>query len=69
MDTTLNENALNTGKIISVRGSVVDAWFSNNLPMVYSVLYTGKQNEIIIEVLSQLDKNRVSGIALTPTQG
>ncbi len=59
----------NHGKIISVRGSVVDVWFENNLPSIYTVLHTGKNKEIIIEVLSQLDNHRVRGISLTPTQG
>ncbi len=69
---TVSENKNNTlihGKIISVRGSVVDIWFENNLPTIYTLLYAGKENEIAIEVLAQLDANRVRGIALTPTQG
>jgi F-type H+-transporting ATPase subunit beta len=57
------------GKIISVRGSIVDVWFDQDLPSIYSVLKTGNDFSIIIEVLSQLDTNRVRGIALTPTQG
>lgn len=63
------KNFLTYGKIISVRGSVVDVWFENNLPSIYSVLHTGKDKQIVIEVLSQLDANLVRGIALTPTQG
>ncbi len=63
------ETNLNHGKIISVRGSVVDVWFEINLPPIYTVLNTGKNNEIVIEVLAQLDNQRVRGIALTPTQG
>ncbi len=59
----------NPGKIISVRGSVVDIWFDTILPPVYTLLHTGKNGDISIEVLSQLDKNLVRGIALTPTQG
>ena len=62
-------NPLNFGKIISVRGSVVDVWFETSLPPIYTLLHTGKNKEIAIEVLTQLDKNRVRGIALTPTQG
>jgi len=64
-----NSNPLQQGKIISVRGSVVDIWFEQNLPPIYTVLYTGAHKEITIEVLSQLDVQRVRGIALTPTQG
>lgn len=62
-------NSVNFGKIISVRGSVVDVWFENNLPPIYTVLNTGENKQVSIEVLSQLDAHRVRGIALTPTQG
>jgi hypothetical protein len=27
------------GKVISVRGNVVDVWFENNSPSIYPVLY------------------------------
>ncbi|AWV96796.1 F0F1 ATP synthase subunit beta [Arcticibacterium luteifluviistationis] len=67
--TQSNDSVLSFGKIISVRGSVVDVWFDNNLPAIYSLLRTGKNNEIALEVLTQIDVNRVRGIALTPTQG
>lgn len=61
--------SLNYGKVISVRGSVVDIWFENNLPPIFNLLHTGKDGEIAIEVLAQIDANRVRGIALTATQG
>ena len=57
------------GKIISVRGSVVDVWFDDNLPPVYTLLHTGKDKQIAVEVLTQLDDNTVRGISLNPTQG
>jgi F-type H+-transporting ATPase subunit beta len=59
----------NRGVIISVRGSVVDVRFDQSLPPVYSVLRAGKDGGVVIEVQSQLDRHRVRGIALTPTQG
>lgn len=64
----------NTGTVISIRGSVVDIRFDsmlldNRLPPIRSLLRTGKDNSIAIEVFSQLDDQRVRGIALTPTQG
>jgi len=62
-------NILTYGKIISVRGSVIDVFFENTLPSIYTVLYSGKNKEIAIEVLAQLDNNRIRGIALNPTQG
>jgi F-type H+-transporting ATPase subunit beta len=59
----------NTGTVISIRGSVVDFRFDSQLPAIRNLLRTGKNNEIAIEVFSQLDDKRIRGIALTPTQG
>ena len=59
----------NPGMVVSVRGSVVDVRFDNCLPPIYSLLRAGPEEQIAIEVLSQLDTHRVRGIALTPTQG
>src|SRR5580658_3026652 len=65
-----NKNkSLNIGKIVSVQGSVVDVWFENNLPPVNSLIHSGKNKQVAIEVLSQIDDHRVRGIALTATQG
>ncbi len=65
--------SLNTGTVVSVRGSVVDVHFEVRLPPIYTLLHTRTESEpdkqIAIEVLSQLDAHRVRGIALTPTQG
>jgi F-type H+-transporting ATPase subunit beta len=52
-----------------VRGSVVDVCFANDLPAIYTLLHAGKDGQIAIEVLSQIDNSHVRGIALTPTQG
>jgi F-type H+/Na+-transporting ATPase subunit beta len=60
---------MNTGSVVSVRGSVVDVRFSQQLPGIYSLLRAGADHEIAIEVLSQLDPQVVRGVALTPTQG
>jgi F-type H+/Na+-transporting ATPase subunit beta len=59
----------NFGTVIGVRGSVVDIRFEKNLPTIYTLLRTGKDDEILIEVRSQLNITCVRGIALTPTQG
>jgi ATP synthase, F1 beta subunit len=64
-----NREASPCGKVIAVRGSVVDVRFETGLPAIYSLLYTGKNREIVIEVLTQLDAQSVRCIALTPTQG
>ncbi len=65
----LNDGNLNLGKVVAVRGSVVDIWFDKDLPSINTLVHTGTNNAIAIEVLSQLDDHRIRGIALTPTQG
>jgi F-type H+-transporting ATPase subunit beta len=59
----------NLGVVVSVRGSVVDVRFDQQLPPIHSLLRAGDDGEIFIEVLSQRDAHQVRGIALTPTQG
>ena len=59
----------NMGTVVSVRGSVVDVCFEQQLPPIHSLLRIGAEGEIVIEVQAQLDAQRVRGIALTPTQG
>lgn len=66
---TRSAASANTGFIVSVRGSVVDIRFQTVLPPIHSLLHTGKDGQVAIEVLAQLDAQRVRGIALTPTQG
>jgi F-type H+/Na+-transporting ATPase subunit beta len=62
-------HAANLGTVVAVRGSVVDVRFSERLPPIYTLLRAGPERRIAIEVLAQLDTQRVRGIALTPTQG
>ncbi len=59
----------NTGVVASVRGSVVDVAFGQQLPPVHSLLRAGAQQQIVLEVLAQQDAQRVRCIALTSTQG
>jgi F-type H+-transporting ATPase subunit beta len=61
--------SLNVGSVVSVHGGVVDVRFDRRLPPIFSVLHTGVDGKIIVEVMAQLGTNRVRGIALTPTQG
>jgi len=63
-----DKSFMNTGVVVSVRGSVVDIVFDEHLPPINSLLHA-REGKIAIEVLSQLDAHRVRGIALTPTQG
>jgi F-type H+-transporting ATPase subunit beta len=61
--------SLNWGEVVSVRGSVVDARFTELLPKINSVLKAGDDGQVVIEVLIHLDSETVRGIALTPTLG
>jgi F-type H+-transporting ATPase subunit beta len=58
-----------SGVVVSVRGSVVDLRFDDGLPPIYTLLRAGDDQQVLIEVQSQLDAQRVRGIALTSTQG
>lgn len=57
------------GTIVSVHGSVVDIRFTESMPSITTLLRAGEAGEIAIEIMAQLDRHRVRGIALTPTQG
>ena len=65
----METNPANTGIVTAVRGSVVDIRFAGPLPMIRTVLKTGTDEKIVIEVLAQRDERHVRGIALTSTEG
>jgi F-type H+-transporting ATPase subunit beta len=57
------------GSVVNIRGSVVDVRFESNLPVINTLLRTGADGRIMLEVQSQLDGRTVRSIALTPTEG
>ncbi len=59
----------NQGKVVSVRGSVIDAVFHDRLPEMNHELRAGHDQEVVVEVASQLDPHTVRGIALSDTSG
>jgi len=59
----------NIGKVISVRGSVLDIHFPDRLPPIYTKLRTGDKDDIVIEVMTHLNSEMIRGIALTSTRG
>ena len=61
--------ASNLGTVVSVRGSVVDVRFDRRLPPIHTILRTGAEKRIVVEVLAHRDARHVRGIALSPTQG
>ncbi len=64
------ENAPNVGKLIEVRGVVVDALFPDELPEIYSALRisTG-DGSLIAEVQQHLGDDRVRAVAMDSTDG
>jgi F-type H+-transporting ATPase subunit beta len=57
------------GTIVSVRGSVVDARFSDRLPEVHHELRAGDEEPVVVEVVEHVNDHTVRGIALSRTQG
>ncbi len=57
------------GKVMNVRGSVVDVFFERHLPSINTLLRTGEEGQIVLEVHAQIDLQSVRCIALTPTEG
>ncbi len=64
-----NQNDPRQGRVVSIRGSVVDARFEEALPALFNKLVAGEDGAIVIEVIAHLDEHRVRGIGLTSTQG
>ena len=58
-----------SGRVESVRGSVVEVRFDGALPPIRSVLKTGPEGAMTLEVADHADEHRVRAIALSPTQG
>ncbi len=63
------DRSRSVGRVVRVRGSVIDARFDRGVPPLYNELRTGEAQEVVIEVVNHLDPRTIRGIALTPTQG
>lgn len=55
--------------LVSILGSVVDAYFPRKIPALHNLLKAGDNWRTVIEVITHLNSNTVRGIALIPTQG
>ena len=64
-----NGKEKNPGQIVSVRGSVVDIEFQEALPPIHSLIRSGAEGRVLIEIAVHLDEQRVRGIALNATAG
>ncbi len=61
--------AENKGYIKSIRGSIVNIVFEQELPTINNKLVAGEDNGIVLEVASYVDGETISSIALTSTAG
>ncbi len=59
----------NKGIIKSIRGSVIEVIFDDNVPNINNKLITGENQEIILEVSSYINDTTIKAIALTFTSG
>ena len=57
------------GRVVSVRGSVVDVRFEGGAPELHTRLETGSGRDVILETIAHIDPDTVRAIALTPTRG
>jgi F-type H+-transporting ATPase subunit beta len=67
-------NGKNTGKIVEIKGVVLDAVFPDQLPEIYHALRIdvpedGGTRELIAEVQQHLGDDRVRAVAMDTTDG
>ena len=65
----MEASGANEGVVTAIRGSVVDAHFTHQMPPLFGLLETSAGHKVVIEVVTHLDSETVRGIALTSTQG
>ena len=59
----------NEGRVLAIRGSVVDAHFPDHPPRIRNRLQAGEKGEFVIETTLLTGPNTIRGIALTSMQG
>ena len=57
------------GRVVAVKGAVVDVKFPRELPEIYNALYTEGAERLTLEVFEHLAGNTVRCLAMGPTQG
>lgn len=65
----MDSSVANDGVITAVRGSVVDACFTHQIPPIFHLLEAGDGRKAVIEVTAHLSGDTIRGVALTSTQG
>jgi len=65
----VSKNAENTGRLLEIKGVVVDAVFTEKLPAIYSALQIPRPDGsiLIAEVQQHLGDDRVRAVAMDAT--
>jgi len=66
MPAEVTAQIVSTGKVVKIRGGVVDVHFENDSPSIQELLYAG---DLALEVAALLDNNIVRCITLAPVRG
>ena len=69
MSTPIFNKDLPRGRIVSVKGAVVDVQFPRELPEIYNALYVDNEDRLVLEVFEHLPGNTVRCLAMGPTSG
>ncbi|MCK5191957.1 MAG: F0F1 ATP synthase subunit beta [Methylococcales bacterium] len=64
-----DDQKTDSGSVKSVRGSVVDVCFHGQLPQINQMLMAGREQNIVLEVVSYLNETDVRCIAFHTTEG
>src|SRR4026209_1617828 len=71
-DAAAGQDERNVGKVIEIRGVVIDALFTNRLPEIYTALKIERpdgEGDLIAEVQQHLGDDRVRAVAMDATDG
>ncbi|SCX11525.1 F-type H+-transporting ATPase subunit beta [Nitrosomonas eutropha] len=62
----LASQCVGEGRVLKIRGGVVDVFFTEHIPRIHDLVYAG---DLAMEVAALLDQGTVRCIALTPVRG
>ena len=71
----VDSSSANVGKIVEIKGVVIDAVFPGNLPEIYNAVRIqgpdgdGRRGDLIAEVQQHLGNDRVRAVAMDSTDG
>src|SRR5437867_5776744 len=66
----MSQNGNNVGKLLEIKGVVIDAVFPDRLPEIYTALRIPREGEdLVAEVQQHLGDDRVRAVAMDSTDG